>query len=95
LAYLAILDVGHGNCAILHDDEGTIVIDGGRSQTLLQFLQAEELLSIDAILVSHADDDHLGGIIEVLLARNIEVQRIFLNPDALRRTKVDYVPPVV
>ena len=34
--FLSILDVGHGNCAILHDNNNIIVIDAGPGTSLLE-----------------------------------------------------------
>lgn len=82
---LTILDVGHGNSAVLRDDDGTVVIDGGRRQTLLQFLKNCKITEIDVVLVSHADADHIGGIIEVLLDPSIHIRKLYVNPDPMRR----------
>jgi beta-lactamase superfamily II metal-dependent hydrolase len=64
-----------------------VVIDGGSRQVLLNCLKGRGIAVIDAVLVSHADYDHVGGIIELLLEPQIEVRKIYLNPDALRRTR--------
>jgi beta-lactamase superfamily II metal-dependent hydrolase len=86
LSEVCILDVGHGNSAVLHDRSGIVVIDGGSRQTLLQYLKGSGVTSVDVVLVSHADLDHIGGILELLLAQEIVVKEIYLNPDAKRRT---------
>lgn len=83
---LTILDVGHGNCAVLRDDQGAVVIDGGSRQTLLRFLQDTGINEVDMVLVSHADADHISGIIELLLDPCVHVRKLYVNPDAMRRT---------
>ncbi len=85
---LAILDVGHGNCFVLQDTHGVTVIDAGPRSHLLEYLNQEGIRRIETILVSHADVDHIGGLIALLDPETIEVGKICLNPDAVKRTKV-------
>jgi competence protein ComEC len=87
LARVDVLDVGHGCCAVLTDGDGCVVVDAGTGQVLLQYLRQHDINVIDAALVSHGDMDHLGGLIDVLLDSSISVRHIYLNPDALRRTR--------
>ncbi len=84
---LAILDVGHGNCVVLQDTRGVTVIDAGPGSHLLDYLNQEGIRRIETILVSHADQDHIGGLIALLDPLTIEVGRICLNPNAVKRTK--------
>jgi competence protein ComEC len=85
---LAILDVGHGNCAVLQDSNGVVVIDAGLGNALEIFLREQEILRIDVILISHADQDHLGGLISLLASRAIEIGRVRLNTDSLQGSKI-------
>jgi beta-lactamase superfamily II metal-dependent hydrolase len=39
LADLTVLDVGHGNCAVLRDERGTVIFDAGQGDTLVEFLE--------------------------------------------------------
>lgn len=86
MADLTVLDVGHGNCAVLHDERGTVIVDAGQGDTLLEFLEHRGITEIDAILVSHADADHIGGVLALLSQRDIAVRSVFLNTETLRRT---------
>ena len=86
LAELTILDVGHGNCAILRDDRGAVVIDAGLGETLLEFLEQRKITVIDAVLISHADADHIAGLLTLLAQEQIKVGAVFLNTETLRRT---------
>ena len=44
IPYIAIIDVGHGNCTILRDGDETIVIDcGAKSSGLIEFLVKENI----------------------------------------------------
>jgi beta-lactamase superfamily II metal-dependent hydrolase len=83
--YLAILDVGHGNSTILRDGASTIIVDcGSQGSALLEFLTAEGVKSIDAIFLSHADQDHIGGLVALLSSNAFEIKRILLNADATK-----------
>lgn len=85
---LIVVDVGHGNCAILKDTDGTVIIDCGLGTTLLETLNHLKIRTISSILISHGDEDHIGGIINLLAEESIKVQNIFLNADSLKRTRV-------
>jgi beta-lactamase superfamily II metal-dependent hydrolase len=42
---------------------------------------------ISHILISHADSDHIGGIINLLLSKlEIKIHNIYLNPDSTKDT---------
>lgn len=86
MARLSILDVGHGNCAVLEDRAGVLVIDAPLRETLLEFLAAHDVKIIDVVLISHADDDHVGGLVNLLACGHFQIKSVHLNPDAIRRT---------
>lgn len=85
---LSILDVGHGNCAFLQDENGCIVIDAGPGSTLLEFLLAENIKKIDVVLISHADKDHIEGLVALLNSNVIEIGRIRLNSDSEKESRL-------
>jgi beta-lactamase superfamily II metal-dependent hydrolase len=88
LAELSILDVGHGNCAVLFDAGGVSVFDAPSGDVLLTTLRQRRVEQISLVVVSHADADHLGGILSLLL--NFKVGAIYINPDASKETKLWY-----
>jgi competence protein ComEC len=69
-AALSILDVGQGDCIVLHDPEhgDAVLIDcpTGRSQVAMDFLAALNIQRLRAVVVSHLHRDHYGGIEESL-----------------------------
>jgi len=79
---LAILDVGHGNSSVLIDKKGVVVIDTGPGTVLSEFLEQYCVRRIDVILISHADQDHLGALAQLIASREFEIGRIVLNSDA-------------
>lgn len=85
---LYFLDVGHGNSAVLRDTEGTVVIDAGRGSSLYLFLKHEGITTIDLILISHADEDHISGLMVVLGSGEFEFKKVRLNSDAMKGTKL-------
>ena len=78
---LAILDVAHGNSAVLIDDTAVVVIDAGPGTTLLEFLTREGITKIDVLLLSHADKDHIRGVIS-LLASQISIDLVQVNTNS-------------
>ena len=86
MAELSILDVGHGNCAILFDSGGVSVFDAPLGDILLKALMQQGVDEISLAIVSHADADHLGGILSLLLT--CDVREISINPDASKHTEL-------
>lgn len=86
--YVAILDVGHGNSTVLVDSQGVVVIDAGRRSALLAFLRQQGITRIDVVLVSHADEDHIGGLVALLASGEITIGRVRLNTDSAKDSMV-------
>lgn len=84
LPKLAILDVGHGNCAVLVDGEEATVIDCAPGSTLLETLRQLQIHEIQNVLISHVDKDHSAGLTGFLL--NGMVRNVYLNPDPRRNS---------
>jgi beta-lactamase superfamily II metal-dependent hydrolase len=84
LPELLILDVGHGNCAILRDTLAVTIIDCGfDGKILLETLEQLAINAVDHILISHADIDHIGGLEP--LVKEFPVRNIYLNADASKK----------
>lgn len=75
-ARLTLLDVGQGLAAVIQTAEHTLVFDTGArysefsdmgDSVVLPFLRQQGIARIDALVVSHGDNDHSGGA-ESLLA---------------------------
>ncbi len=81
LPELLILDVGHGNCAILRDTQTVSVIDCGYDGSiLLRTLRRLDIEAVDHVLISHADSDHIGGLEPLIEA--LPIHNIYMNSDA-------------
>ncbi len=83
LPELLILDIGHGNCAILQDIDTVTIIDCPPSSTLVEVLERQGIDTIDNVLISHSDVDHAGGL--PLLLKDFSVNNVYVNPDAEKR----------
>lgn len=82
---LIIVDVGHGNCAILRDTEAITIIDCPPEAVLFEILKRLKISTIDHVLISHADVDHAGGLADLL--EQFSVHNIYINPDADKKSK--------
>jgi|SRR5579859_1980019 len=80
LPELLILDIGHGNCAILQDNNTVTVIDCPPSATVVEVLERQGIDTVDNILISHSDVDHAGGLPNLL--KKVFVRNVYVNPDA-------------
>lgn len=70
------LDVGHGDCAIVQCDGATMVIDGGnssQSQLVFAYLKDLGVERVDAVIATHPDNDHIGGLPAVFHAAEVGV----------------------
>ena len=70
-------DVGQGQSLILHTDDCTAVIDCGGSyrdeagESVVRILHSAGITQIDALIVTHFDADHTGGISQLLQRVNV------------------------
>lgn len=71
---ITCLDVGQGDGIVLETPQGGhFLIDGGSSNKsalgqyqLLPYLKSQGISYLDAILISHTDEDHISGVKELL-----------------------------
>jgi len=79
---VAYINVGQGDSIWLHGSDGTdILIDGGprsAGPTVVAYLQQEGIDDIEAVILSHGDADHVGGLIDVLRSA-IPVDAVLYN----------------
>lgn len=83
-----VLEVAHGNSAVLIDSEGVLVVDAGPKTKLLEFLLDNNIYKIDVLLLSHADMDHVAGVIGLLASGQIQLDRVYLNSDATKDSNI-------
>jgi beta-lactamase superfamily II metal-dependent hydrolase len=85
---LTVLDVGHGSCAVLVEPNRTVVFDAGPKTGLLEFLRENGITTVDLVLISHADTDHIRGVLGILAAKTIKVRAIRLNTDSEKGSRL-------
>lgn len=77
------IDVGQGDSILIQDGYGfDVLIDGGKQEAgpiVLDSLRAQGITDLDVMLASHADSDHIGGLISVLQASDIMVHQVLYN----------------
>lgn len=87
-----VLDVGQGNATLVEGKSGAVLVDAGPGKlTVLEFLESHGINRLDAVFISHADKDHLGGLMSLLSKANtdtkFQIGHVYVNPDS-RDTQV-------
>ena len=63
------IDVGQADCALLECNGEYIIIDGGNvsdSSLVVSYLQQQGVTRLEAVIATHAHEDHVGGLPGVL-----------------------------
>ncbi|WP_428354114.1 DNA internalization-related competence protein ComEC/Rec2 [Methyloprofundus sp.] len=81
---MTLLDVGQGLSVVIETAEHTLLFDAGArfsdkydmgKNVVLPFLHNRYILVLDKLIISHADNDHIGGAVAVL--NSIPTQQVF------------------
>ncbi|MBE5860129.1 MAG: DNA internalization-related competence protein ComEC/Rec2 [Butyrivibrio sp.] len=95
---ITFIDVGQGDGIVLETPDANYLIDGGSTSKknlgkyqLIPFLAYEGIGKLDAVILTHEDEDHLSGIIELFedMSKNrgsIQVKNLIL-PDIADESK--------
>lgn len=87
---LTILDVGQGDSIVLRSGTYSFLVDGGSSSKkqvgtyrILPYLKSQGVQNLDGIIITHMDEDHMNGILELLekvekRESAIRIQQLFL-----------------
>ena len=94
------IDVGQGDCTLIELPKNIhILIDGGGSEfgtfdvgesTLVPYLLDRGITSLEYLMISHFDSDHIGGlfaVIENIKVKNIIISRQGENSENLKKLK--------
>lgn len=83
---LYFIDVGQGDSTfIVTPARKKILVDGGSNDRAMRFLawkyrlwevNRDSPITIDLLVVSHADDDHIGGLIQLISNPKIKIKKI-------------------
>lgn len=80
------LSVGQGDCTLLELPDGKkVMIDGGDGQKennvcIEKYLKTQRIKKLDYVILTHADQDHYGGLENVL--NQVEVSYVYLPRQA-------------
>jgi len=67
---MVVLDIGQGDAILLQDPSGFVVLidGGGDARVLDRALRRNGVRRLDLVVFTHGDQDHVGGVIELLAA---------------------------
>lgn len=83
---VTMLDVGQGDGIVVQSEEGkTYLLDGGSSDVknvgryrIQPYLLSKGIDQIDYAIVSHSDNDHISGLIDLILEKRISIKTLIL-----------------
>jgi competence protein ComEC len=74
---------------VLFTSDAVVVVDAGAGGSgLLEFLSEQEIKRVHTVYISHADQDHIGGLVGLLAAGTVRIERVVLNADGTKETKL-------
>ena len=76
-------DVGQADSALVRCDGETMLIDGGNAgdgDDVVSYLRSLGVTELDVMVSTHSDEDHLGGLPDVLEAFDVETLYVDGNP---------------
>ena len=77
---LYFIDVGQGDCTlIVTPNNKKILIDGGedKNEILVKYLLDRKIKQIDFLIISHFDNDHVGGLLNVM--EELKVKQVIIG----------------
>ncbi|MGN9820536.1 ComEC/Rec2 family competence protein [Streptomyces sp. SD11] len=83
---VVIVDVGHGNCAIVRDGLRSAIVDIPRGKPVINALADNKCHHIEHLLLSHPDEDHIGGAARLLADPSVSIANFWCNPSAMQDT---------
>jgi len=86
-AEITFLDVGQGDCIYIRTPMGKhFLVDGGSTTVsevgryrILPFLKAKGIGKLEAVLLTHMDEDHISGVRELLSQNEMQIGRIYVS----------------
>jgi beta-lactamase superfamily II metal-dependent hydrolase len=77
-----LLDVGHGNAALVIEPGQALVVDAPPNPTLIESLRHFGISRLTALIASHSDADHIGGLVNLMSSRQVSIETVYVNPDS-------------
>lgn len=69
MMYVDFIDVGQGNCTLVHMGDTAILVDSGEvgaAQTVISYIKNLGIDELDCVLVTHPHSDHMGAMTKIL-----------------------------
>ena len=69
MMYVDFIDVGQGNCTLVHMGDTAILVDSGEvgaAQTVISYIKNPGIDELDCVLVTHPHSDHMGAMTKIL-----------------------------
>lgn len=85
--HIDCIDVGHGSAIVIANGSRATMIDTGPGGPILEYLRTAGIKEIDTVILSHADQDHIAGLVAMLDA-GFRVRQIVLNADSAKKSKL-------
>lgn len=85
--YIRFFDVGLGDCIFVCFGEKILLIDGGTwyTEAFRQFIEANNIRYIDYVICTHAHEDHVDGLADILA--DVDFGVIYSNIDDFSKSK--------
>lgn len=93
---VTFLDVGQGDCIVMRGENGDCyMVDGGSTSKskvgkyqILPFLESEGIGELEAVFLTHPDEDHISGVMELMeqSGYGVKINSLIL-PDASQEIK--------
>ncbi len=74
------LDVGNGDAVLVESEENNIFIDGGSmiySEHVLTYVLRRGITRLDAVIITHPDEDHFAGLFELI--KKVDISAVYTN----------------
>jgi competence protein ComEC len=75
-ARVCVLDVGQGDAILVADGSTAVLVDTGPDEKVSQALARQGIIHLDAIVLTHLHDDHVGGVDD--LVGRVECNRVLV-----------------
>ena len=91
---VTILDVGQADAILVRQGGSNLLVDAGVDNRVVEALSRQNVHHLDAVVITHWDEDHWGGLPDIL--ENMHVERLIVakgasasEPDALAMNGVE------
>ncbi len=76
---VSVIDVGKGDCILVRAGDSCALIDAGYEKTaadVLGYLEGQSVKRLDALVLTHYDRDHVGGVGK--MGRGVDIGTVYL-----------------